>query len=303
MVTAITSDGEYAAATTGAAWVDLSGREHLDVTGPDRVSFLQGMVTNDVEKLPEGQSLYAAMLTPKGAMVADVRVMKRPDVLWLDLEPSLGAKALEFLNKYLISEEAELLQSSERAMVSLLGPKASELLDKLDDLALSSMPGLVGKDSLDVLVRRDTWPEVEATLGASSKISAATYEVLRVEAGVPRYFADLVETTIPLEANLDRAIHYQKGCYIGQEVIARATHRGHMNRKLMGLLLGESEVEAKAELFKAGKKVGWLTSVVRSPKKQQVVALGYVHRDALTEGERLDVGAGPAVATVTALPF
>jgi folate-binding protein YgfZ len=303
MVAAITSEAEYQAATSGAAWADLSGREHLDVTGPDRVSFLQGMVTNDVEKLPEGQSLYAAMLTPKGAMVADLRVLKRPDALWLDLEASLGAKALEFLNKYLISEEAELVQSNERAMVTLLGPEASALLDKLDDLALSSMPGLLGQGSLDVLVRRDSWAEVEATLGAQAKISAATLEVLRVEAGVPKYFAELVETTIPLEANLDKAIHYQKGCYIGQEVIARATHRGHMNRKLTGLLLGESEAEAKAELFKAGKKVGWLTTVARSPKKQQVVALGYVHRDALAEGEKLDVGAGPAVATVTALPF
>jgi len=302
MVAAITSDAEYAAATQGAAWADLSAREHLDVTGPDRVSFLQGMVTNDVEKLAEGQSLYAAMLTPKGAMVADVRVFKAPQVLWLDLEPRLGAKALEFLNKYLISEEAELAATEARAMVSLLGPGAQASLDKLGPLALASMPALLGH-GFDVLVPREKFQQVEAALSSAQRLSAATYEVLRVEAGVPKYFADLVETTIPLEANLEHAIHYQKGCYIGQEVIARATHRGHMNRKLCGLLLGDGEPEAKTELFKAGKKVGWLTSVARSPKKQQVVALGYVHRDAMAPGEQLEVGAGPLRATVAALPF
>ncbi len=132
-------------------------------------------------------------------------------------------------------------------------------------------------------------------------MSAATYEVLRVEAGVPRYFKELTDTTIPLEANLEHAIHYQKGCYIGQEVIARATHRGHMNRKLAGLLLGAREAEPGAELFRAGKKVGWLTSVAYSPKKAQVVALGYVHRDALGP-EPLQLN-GDAQASVVALPF
>ncbi len=302
MVTAITTEDEYRAATQKAAWVDLSAREHLDLTGPDRVSFLQGMVTNDVEKLAEGQSLYAAMLTAKGAMVADARVLKRPEALWLDLEPKLGAKALEFLNRYLISEECEVAATSERAVVALLGPEAPKLLAWLGSRALASMPGLLGS-GLDVLVPRASWADVVAVLGGAPQVSAATYEVLRVEAGVPRYFADLTDTTIPLEANLDKAIHFQKGCYIGQEVIARATHRGHMNRRLTGLLLGEAEAAAGAELFKAGKKVGWLTSVVRSPKQGQVVALGYVHRDALQPGEQLEVAGGPVKATVAALPF
>jgi folate-binding protein YgfZ len=128
-------------------------------------------------------------------------------------------------------------------------------------------------------------------------------EQLRVEAGVPRYGQDMVDTTIPLEANLASAISYNKGCYIGQEVIARATFRGHMNRKLAGLLLGDADAAPGTELKVGDRKVGWITSVVRSPLKGQRVALGYVHRDFLEPGTQLTLGAGPASATVSALPF
>jgi folate-binding protein YgfZ len=128
-------------------------------------------------------------------------------------------------------------------------------------------------------------------------------EVLRVEAGWPRYGQDMVDTTIPLEANLTHAISYNKGCYIGQEVIARATFRGHMNRKLAGLLLGATEATPGTELKKDGKKVGWLTSVVDSPRKAQRVALGYVHRDSLEPGTELTLAEGPATARVAPLPF
>jgi aminomethyltransferase len=127
-------------------------------------------------------------------------------------------------------------------------------------------------------------------------------ELLRVEAGVPRYGQDMVDTTIPLEANLTHAISYNKGCYIGQEVIARATFRGHMNRKLAGLLLGDVEAAPGTELRKGEKKVGWITSVVRSPAQGQRVALGYVHRDHLEPGTELTLAEGSTVK-VAPLPF
>ena len=134
------------------------------------------------------------------------------------------------------------------------------------------------------------------------QVDEATLEVLRVEAGVPLFGADLTETTIPLEANLDRAIALNKGCYVGQEVIARATYRGHMNRKLAGLLLGAGAPVPGTELQLAGKKVGWVTSVVSSALRGQNVALGYVHKDSLAPGTALDL-AGGGTATVAALPF
>lgn len=313
------------AARTGAVLLDASYREWIRVTGEDRVSFLHGMVTNEVTKLPVGTATYAAMLTPKGAMVADVRLLKREGDLLLDVEPGHGAKVREFLEKFLISEDAELHdETATHALLTLGGPRAPELLAKLGLVApaqhearAATVAGvavtLVGNDvvlahGVDVISPRDG---VEAVYRALKEAGAALgllalgvegFEVLRVEAGVPRYGADMDDKTIPLEANLERAINYKKGCYIGQEVIARGTFRGHMNRKLMGLLLGGQVPAARTELFSGEKKVGWVTSVVRSEKRGQTIALGYVHRDFLTPGTRLQL-AGMGDAEVHPLPF
>lgn len=277
----------YRAAREEAAWVDLSARELLRVTGPDRVSFVQGMVTNDVTQTAP---VYAAMLTPKGGMVGDVRVIPLADALVIDTGPGFGATVKAFLSKYLISEEAELEDAPGLALVGYLGPKAV----KPEGLAV--LPDLIGR-GFDVLVNRPVAPP------ALPQVDEATYEVLRVEAGIPKYGVDMTETTIPLEANLgERAIHYQKGCYIGQEVIARATYRGQMAKRLTGLLLDELSPERGTELRRGEKKVGFITSVVRSPLLDQFIALGYVHRDSLEPGTELEVGSG-GKALVVGLPF
>jgi folate-binding protein YgfZ len=281
----------YRAAKETAAWVDLSARELLTVTGPDRVSFIQGMVTNDVEKLAEGQSVYAALLNPKGGMMGDLRVLRLGEKLVLDTGWGYGAAVKAFLMKYLISEEAELEDAPQLALVGLLGPQASA--DAVPG-KLASLPGLVG--GVDVLVPRDALTKLSLP-----QVDEATYEVLRVEAGVPKYGVDMTESTIPLEANLTKALHFQKGCYIGQEVIARATYRGHMNKGLKGLLLGEGAPAAGTELKRGDKKVGFVTSVVRSVAKGQNVALGYVHREAQESGTELECAGGKAV--VAALPL
>jgi aminomethyltransferase len=166
---------------------------------------------------------------------------------------------------------------------------------------VGALPGLLGT-GVDVVVKREALESVRASLSALPVVSEATFEVLRVEAGVPKFGVDMTEATIPLEANLEKAIHYQKGCYIGQEVIARATYRGQMNQKLVGLLLGAEAADAGAELKVGDKRVGRLTSVVKSELKQQHVALGYVQRDHLTPGTQLELRPGVSV-TVQALPF
>lgn len=293
---------EYRAALESCAVVDLSAREQLRVTGPDRVSYLQGMVTNDVEKLPVGESCHVAMLTAKGAMVGDGRVLKLADALVLDTGAGHGGTVKDFLLKYLISEEAEVEPASDLALVGLLGPEAPRWREALPaDAVVAALPGLLGA-GLDVLVKRDALEAVKAALASLPTVSVDTLEVLRVEAGVPKFGVDMTETTIPLEANLEKAIHYQKGCYIGQEVIARATYRGQMNKKLVGVLLGDAAPEKGAELKLADKRVGRVMSVVRSERKQQNVALAYVHRDHLAPGTALTLGGGEPV-TVSALPF
>jgi folate-binding protein YgfZ len=322
-------DAEYRAARETVALHDASYREALRITGEDRASFLHGMVTQEVKGLAPGAATYAALLSVKGAMVADARLLRREEDLVLELEPGLGAKVREFLEKFLISEDAELHEATgELAVLRLLGPGTAGLLgsalghpfaplaqDATRPLGLGGVEllavgsGRVEAHGVDLLVPRGGLEAVWAALAAAGPAHGLTplgwraLEMLRVEAGVPRYGQDMVDTTIPLEAHLTHAISYNKGCYIGQEVIARATFRGHMNRKLAGLVLGEVEAAPGTELRHGDKKVGWLTSVVRSPRKGQYVALGYVHRDHLEPGTVLTLGAGPAEATVAPLPF
>ncbi|RKH57443.1 CAF17-like 4Fe-4S cluster assembly/insertion protein YgfZ [Corallococcus llansteffanensis] len=321
---------EYGAARDAVALHDASYREILRITGEDRASFLHGMVTQEVKNLPVGSAAYAAFITVKGAMVGDARILKREGDLLLDLEPGLGAKVREFLDKYLISEDAELHDATpDSGWLRLLGPRTVEVLTAVlgapfEPLAANlgrqavlagqdvwllgtALPGGVG--GVDVLVPRAGLEAVWTALaqaGAAQGLKPLGFdalELLRVEAGVPRYGQDMVDTTIPLEANLSHAISYNKGCYIGQEVIARATFRGRMNRQLAGLLLGDADVAPGTELRRGEKKVGWVTSVVRSPVKGQRVALGYVHRDSLEPGTELTLAEGPATVTVAALPF
>jgi aminomethyltransferase len=292
---------EYRAAREGAALHDTSERDVLRVTGDERGSFLHGMVTNDVEGLPVGGSCYAAMLTAKGAMVGDLRVLKREADLVLDTGKGRGPAVRDFLNKYLISEDAEIHDAPELAVLAVVGPKAEDVVARFPaDAVLGRFLSLL--TGVDVLVPRARVGELLALVADVPRLSHDTVEVLRVEAGVPVFGVDMTETTIPLEANLDRAIHLQKGCYIGQEVIARATYRGQMNKKLMGLLLGEASAGPGTELRLGDRKVGWLTTVVRSEAKGQVAALGYVHRDFLAPGTQLDVASG-GKAVVTPLPL
>jgi len=329
----------YAAAHSSAALVDLSARQWLRITGEDRHSFLHGMCTNDIKGLPEGHTTYAALLTAKGAMVCDVRVWRRKEDLLLEVEPGLGPKVKDFLAKYLISEDAELEDVTEAwGLFGLYGPSAGAVLKAAlgveapgeNHFISASVSDPRGEGGVapplarvrEVLVSGVALPlggielaapvEGLATLDARlmeaggplglERMGFDTLEVLRVEAGVPRYGQDMEDKTIPLEANLERALHYNKGCYIGQEVIARATFRGHMNRKLMGLLLGDGTPPLLSELRSGDKKVGWITSVVHSPAVRQNVALAYVHRDYLAPGTRLEVASG-GTAEVQPLPF
>lgn len=287
------NEAEYRAAREACGWFDARGRQQLRVTGPDAGTFVQGMVTNDVLSLAVGGSCYAAMLTAKGGMVGDVRVLRLENEWVLDTGEGRGETIRQFLEKYLISEDAEVHDAPELAVIGLVGPHARAEAAKVPtDAHVGELVSFFG--GVDVVVRRDRLDAVSAALAQVPRLSDETVQVLRVEDGVPEFGVDMTEVTIPLEANLEHAIHYKKGCYIGQEVIARATYRGQMNKKLMRILVGDATPERKAELKVGDRKVGWITSVVKSPRRGQNLALGYVHRDFLQEGTTFQLGGGTA---------
>ncbi len=321
VVERIPGQDEDRALRTGAGLFDASSREVVRLTGPDRVSFLQGMVTQDVEGLADDAVADAALLTAKGAMVADARVVKRPGELLLLAEPGAGQLVLGTLERYLISEDAELSDATARfGQLSLVGPGAEALAARVLGLGAPSgaalrpceVAGVTGwalpqgllLPGLDLLVPVEGLGALFDRLreAGATPVGFAALEVLRVERGTPRFGADLDERTIPLEANPQRAIHYQKGCYIGQEVIARATFRGHVNRHLVGLRFGGALPAARTELFAGDRRVGWVTSAVESPRLG-AIGLGYAHRDVEQPGTELTLAGGAGTARVEALPF
>lgn len=317
------------------------------MTGEDRLTFLHGMCTNDVKGLPEWGTTYATMVTVKGAMVSDARIIRRPEDVLLDVEPATAEKVRTFLDQYLISEDAELHAETGLAVLGLVGPRSLDVLEAAfgvkpqavrmafgppgqapttppvtaafdprtvdyEGAHIVLMPSLLTRgEGVELLVPRASLEAIKARLlergGAlglrAAEVDSEAVETVRIEEGVPRFGRDLLETTIPLEADLSHAISYNKGCYVGQEVIARATFRGSMNKKLVGLSLGEAEIAPQTELRHAGKKIGFITSVTVSPLRRERVALGYVHRAHLTPGTVLTVGEGPAEAKVLSLPL
>ncbi len=321
VVMAVPGRDEDRALRTGAGLFDASAREVVRITGPDRQSFLQGMVTQDVDTLASSAVADAALLTPKGAMVADARVVKRPDDLLLLTEPGYGPVVRETLQRYLISEDAELSDATPAfGQLSVVGPEAEPLVARVLELGAPAGNALRPFDAggttawalpqglllpgVDLLVPVEALGPVFDRLlqGGATPVGFTALEVLRVERGTPRFGADMDEKTIPLEANLERAIHYQKGCYIGQEVIARATFRGHVNRHLVGLRFAGPAPATHTELFTGDRRVGWVTSVVESPRLG-TIGLGYAHRDVDQPGTELALAGGAARATIAPLPF
>ncbi len=309
------ADG-YQALRHGAGVVARGDRGVLTVTGGDRLTWLQGLLTNDVVALPVGGVCDAAYLTPQGRMISDMRVVNLPDRVLLDVPGSLAEPLQARLSGLLFAEDAEIANASAAlSQIDVHGPDA---------------PGLVGlvvpEGTAGIVVVADSpfyvpgftlfvdASAVDAMLGLAAAsggvvTSLETLEVLRVEAGRPAFLIDMDEHTIPLEAGIEgRAISFTKGCYVGQEVIVRVMHRGQgrVAKKLVGLTLATSEVpKSGAPILAAGREVGKVTSAAWSPSLERALALGYVHRDYVEGGTMLLVqGAeAPIEATVSTLPF
>lgn len=298
---------EYDAVRRAAGVADRAERVALRVYGREPVKMIQGLITNDIAGAPEGQGVYAALLTPKGKMIADTRVFRRPcGELLMDVDAAALDGVLAHLKKFVppLFARVEPLDGVLRVL-GVYGPESREVLARATgaelpaDLAeeayvtvafgdaelLITRTGYVGEEGYDVFVPESSAAEVwRALMEAGARpVGHGALEVLRIEAGVPRWGAELDESVIPIEAGLrDRAISTTKGCYTGQEVIIRILHRGRVNRHLRGLTLGEEPAPAPGtELFRAedGKSIGRITSACASPLHRQTIALGYVRRE------------------------
>ncbi|MGE0042265.1 MAG: folate-binding protein YgfZ [Vicinamibacterales bacterium] len=313
------SQDGYRALRTTAGLANRTDRGVLAVSGGDRLDWLQGLLTNDLSGLGPGQSRYAAYLTPQGRMITDMHVVALADRVLLDV-PAAGSTALrDRLDGLIFAEDVRVEdRSTAVSVLELHGPTAAQVIGRaLVSAGDAGHPAVVRDDRLGLpgyalYLERTAVAEVSARLEAAgaTSVSLETLDVVRVEAGVPAYGADMDEDTIPLEAGIeDRAISFTKGCYVGQEIIVRVTTRGggRVARKLVGLRFGESDAVQPGDLLAsdAGKEIGRVTSVIWSPALGRVLALGYVHRDFVEPGTAVVAHADDrrVTATVAELPF
>ena len=319
---------QYRAVRESAAVIDRTSVGKAEVEGRDRASFLQGMLTNDVKALAPGQGCAAAFLDAHGKVMALLRVYALADRLLLELPPGLTQKTLLLLDKYLISEKASFEPMDETyAVLSVQGAHAPALLARLTgqpmDLAphahveatLAGVPARVvqraefgARPGFFIWAAPEAIPPLRAELekAGATPLEPAVAEVLRVEAGEAAYGPDVDESVILPETNLERLVSYTKGCYIGQEVVARVKYRGHVNRALTGLRLEGERVPASGAVVVAGEReVGRVTSAVRSLGLGAPIALGYVRREHLEPGSEVAVRLDDVLvpARVTPPPF
>jgi folate-binding protein YgfZ len=307
----------YHALRHGAGLVRRGDRGLLNVTGPDRLSWLQGLLTNDVAALPAGGVCDAAYLTPQGRMITDLRVLHLEDRTLLDVPASLAGGLAAKLDGLLFSEDAQIADiSSQLTQIDLHGPAAPAARDKAAAL-LGEHATAVFDDSpfgvpgFTIVVARERAEAIVAALVESGAIETtlATLDVLRVEAGRPAFLIDMDEHTLPLEANLDTtAISFTKGCYVGQEVIVRVMHRGQgrVAKRLVGLRFEKGELPKAGDAALSGdREIGRVTCVAWSPSLEAGIGLGYLHRDFVEPGTSVTIrtGATPLTATVSPLPF
>ena len=307
----------YQALRRRAAIVRRTDRGVLKVTGADRLTWLQGLLTNDVLALPVGGVCDAAYLTPQGRMITDLRVINGGDFVILDVPGRLAADLRQRLDGLLFAEDAQIEDVSDRlAMIDLHGPVVASwgsgpVPPDLADVQVAVVDGPLGVPGISFVVTRVGADAVVDWLKArgAEEVSLETLEVVRVEAGRPAFLIDMDEHTIPLEAGLeDRAISFTKGCYVGQEVIVRVMHRGQgrVAKKLVGLQLAAADLPLAHTTIAAGERdIGRVTSAVWSPTLERAVALGYVHRDFTDPGTTVIVKSAPSPieATVVTLPF
>lgn len=293
-------DAQYRQLREECGLVERPDRGLLIVSGPEAAEYLQGQLTNDTEALEPGDWTYAALLDRKGHMQADMRVLRPGDgpELWLDLEPEGLAAASRHLGMYKIGREVDVADASdEYVLFSLIGPRATEIARAVEAVALRTGEGV---DLIVPAAERDRVHDALIAAGAV-EVSPEAAEIVRIESGRPRFGAEMGTETMPAEAGIvEQAVSFTKGCYIGQETVARLHYKGKPNRHLRGLRLS-GPAQPGASLVLGEKEVGTVGSAALSPAFGSI-GLAILRREA-EPGATVAVGEDGVTAEVVALPF
>ena len=324
-------DKEYAAVRTGGlGLIDLSSRGRIKVSGSEAIMFLNGLITNDMKTLSVNSWMPAIFPTVQGRLIASVRVIRCDDgsnaEFLLDTEAVSVATVLKSIERFTLAGDFHVKDvTAETTMLSVQGAKSADLVQRslgvdVSDFgkshaATADWNGLrttilrathTGEDGFDLIIENEYAEQLWAALVGvgATPVGRRTLETLRIEAGIPRYGRDMDETNVVTETNLDDAISYTKGCYVGQEIIIRIKHRGHVAKKLSGLVLETEAIVHPSKVIKSaeGAEIGRITSPTFSPALQKQIALGYVRYEQSTPGTAVFVDEGVA-ATVHDLPF
>ena len=322
---------EHLAVRNTVGLSDLSHYGKIFLEGAECRSFLHGIVTNDIRNLKDGKGVYAALLSHIGRMQGDLTVFAIKGKLLIRTDPEQARRIIDLLNNSIVSEDVQVKdQTDGLSLIALNGPKARLTLEKvfgaIPALSLYDMLEVLfsgiqilltkmaytGEEGYEIFCPVQHAKEVFMSLISTGKdfglrlVGSEALNSLRIEAGVPKYGIDMDETIIPLEARLENAIHYNKGCYVGQEVIARVKRQALWRKLLVGLEVERDQPPVKGDkIFNGRKEVGWVTSGIVSPTFKKTIALGYVQRDFTAPGTELSISiAGtPITATIVELPF
>jgi tRNA-modifying protein YgfZ len=277
-------------------FVDFSGRTKLRITGNDRVRFLNGQITNDVRKATESAATEACVLNAKGKFNADIFLSAGSDCFWVDADPDLQKALPARIERYIIADDVQIDDVTDRfSIFHVLSRAAPDVADCQRILSTRRF----AETGWDVWADSEFHDAVSEQLSSMFRLfDGASAEILRIEQGIPRWGCELTEEIIPIEANLEeRTIDYEKGCYIGQEVISRIKMSGQTNKRLCGLIsLHNAPLRAGMKLASTsanGRQVGWITSATRSERLGKEIALGFVKRGFNVPGTNLDAVVGP----------
>lgn len=307
----------YEALVQGAGFRAAPERMVVRITGDDRIGFMHGICTNDIKRLAPGDAVYSLLLTEHAHVIADFHILATDRELWLVVERKLWARARENLERFLVADDVEFEEDTSCAVLEVMGPRAGAAAGsilgeavaalapwrfaEIDGAVAAGIPRL-GEPGVMIVAEANRRARLLSNLRAvegAREVDEAALETVRVEHGIARVGVDTAEKTIALEARLESAISFNKGCYLGQETIERATARGGLKKKLFGLRFADVG-KAGAPLTLDGKEVGRVSSAVQSPR-MGALGLAILHHSAWTPGTRLVCG--NSIATVCDLPF